>query len=470
MKGSIGYASIPYDDVLARTTYLTQLPMLAECLILERFCSELETLLTSIAPHSRFVTKFTEVFPSVLSYLTIDGRYRVIYLAGEKLCCGADESVRQDYLCTSESLLQNLGQIDKEFRDFLVPQLDLSGPRTGKFAVWRLARLSALVPDFGPYQDALFQVFAKQDITNACEWLRCMKKEVAMAYLPKALMAASAQAHVYAINAIEELDIGTDQELTNMCLMNETEPVVLQRLVELPPRMMSCAMVTKLLGSDCVAQKAASVALASPHFEELLPKLIEQGGAGCELNCVNFKILKNCKPIPYDFLAMLIKGSKEMVKPETVEAIVSLDRDEILYKLVFPRMGEEGSWRSRYNAVEIFRKIVEKTSNWDSEEQQLRVSEYAGFLVAMCLDHVYAVREAALETLNCLPHGETRTSVLNSLFSLAGDDLDDGQVSILRQVLSKGRPAIVESCDKEQVVSIMKLVNVDEPGYFDLKQ
>lgn len=470
MTSNTGYASVPYDNLVARSTYLAQLPMLAECLRFERFRTEMETLLTSISQQSVLVTKFTDVFPSILPFLSIDHQFQIIYVSGEKLCAAAEEKVKNAFLAVAENMLQGIGQIEKEFKDFILPQLDLSGPQTGRFAVWRLARLSVLVDDFSPFQDAMFQVFSKHDITNACEVLTVMKKDFAPQYIAKALMCASAQAHIYAINAIElfEIDV-TGDAVTSLCLMNEKEPSVLKRLVELPPKMLPLEMLKKLLEDSSVNAKAATAALASPFFEQLLPKLIEQGGVGCELNCVDFQVLKKCKPVPYEFLAMLLKVSKEILKQETIKEILSLDRDEILYKLVFPRMGEEGSWRSRFNAIEIFRGLLMKGEKWDSEEQQLKLSEYAGFVVAMCLDHVYSVREAAFETLSVFPPGDARLSVVNSLFSLAVDTIDDSQKSILRQMLKKTRAVIVESCEKDRVMEIMKLVNMEDPKYFDLK-
>jgi hypothetical protein len=49
-----------------------------------------------------------------------------------------------------------------------------------------------------------------------------------------------------------------------------------------------------------------------------------------------------------------------LFRPETVASIAGLDAESVLGKVVYPRLTEKGSWRSRYNAMLVFKAVVAK--------------------------------------------------------------------------------------------------------------
>jgi hypothetical protein len=124
-------------------------------------------------------------------------------------------------------------------------------------------------------------------------------------------------------------------------------------------------------------------------------------------------------------------------------------------------MNEKGSWRARLNAIEVFKQMLNRAPDWD-----MNLAEYAGFVVAMGLDHVYAVRQAAFSTLPLFPSGEELSCVVDPLFSLTERQMSDLQVTIIRHLLTDGKEVILKNYKAPRLAPILKRVNLDEAAYY----
>ncbi|OHT09596.1 hypothetical protein TRFO_21485 [Tritrichomonas foetus] len=472
-----GFASIAYDDSLARLVYIEQLPMIAECLTFDHFRAELETVLKSIAQFSNMVTKFTEVLPSILEELSKNEQNKssaisIVYMAGDKFCISSEEKSRNLFLNAAEEYLTKLNDIEFEYNNFLKPQLltQISdNTLSGKFSLWRLARLTVLSNDYSKYEDLIFKIFAGNDISisNASEALPIMHPNLARKYLVKALMSPSDQTRINAIKAIEAYDIDTNDQFIAMAFENENSTNVLLRISKLPAKLISENMLRKLISHEDTSKYASNVALSSPYFQNMLSVLKEKGGVGCEINLLDFDLVKKCEPIPFDFLSMLVRESKEIMKDSTIDKILTLDEGQVMVKLLFPRMNEKGNWRSRFNAIKIGRKILERAKEGRQELDQTDIMNFAGFVVAMGLDHVYAVREATFKLINLFPPKDAHF-IIESYISIVSTT-DDFQKQILKEFLMIARDVIATNYDRKKIEEVMKKIDMDYPNYFDGK-
>ena len=466
-----GFVSLPFEDKVARTAYLEELPTLAECLVYDHFRHECELILKSIAQFPNMVVKFTEVMPKILAILQKEQCFDLIYLSGDKFCISAENKSREAFLKEAESELQKIGDFQLEFNNFLKPQLlaQISDNSLGgKFALWRLARLTVLKPNFTDFEDLVFKIFSGNEtsVSNASEVLCIMRKNLASRYLVKALMSPDERARINAINAIEQHSIDTNEQYISVAFESENDPRVLDRIAHLPVDMITEIILKKLINTESTSSLASSLALSSKYFKDLLPILKEKGGVGCEINRVSFNILKQCNPIPYDFLSMLLKESKEIMKESTIEDILSLDEQQIMVKLIFPRMNEKGNWRSRYNAVQIVNKFLERAQSGKKKLDKDDFMNFAGFVVAMGLDHVYSVREANFKLLRLFPPEDARF-VIDSYISIVSTT-DDFQKQILKEFLEIARDVIVKSYDRKKIEDVMKKIDMVYPHYFDV--
>lgn len=463
---NFGFTSISYDDPLARQTYVEELPMLAECLAFGHFKQELQTILRSISQISSMVQKLIEVLPKTLEYLTKENSYKVIYLIGEKLCVSSEESDKQKFLDLAEKTLQNMNDIQYEFKELIQPQLLSSNNEFGnKFALWRLARLTQICDDYSQFEELICKAFSQPDVTNTAEILNILHPDLAKKYIITAFMCPSDSAHISAINAIETHKIDAKEESIAIHLINEQSPTVLSRICKMPPEMINKELLEKLLETDSISTMAASLALASPHFEEVLSKLEKTGAVGCEINYVNFDNLKKCKSIPYDFLSLMLKESKELIKEKTINEIVSLDTNMVLTKLIIPRIGEKGNWRSRYNTIQIMKKMLELPEISNNEQI---LSDFAKYALTFIFDHTYGVRIAIFDLVKCFPTvSKEVTFILNSLFAnIKQETLDADKKEILSESLTNLKPLIICNYNREKIESICHILQIDVNQYF----
>lgn len=460
-----GLASIPYENRIARSAYLDELPMLAECLAFDHFMEEMIVVVRSIAQYSFLVNKLDEVMPKIISTLTRNQALDFLYKIGERLCISAEDKAKQSFLVVAEQILQNFNDVEHEFTEFLSKEFQKES--ISKFALWRLARLTQIVQDYSAYENYFCTFFAPNSptFTDAAEILIVMHRNLAEKYIKSVLMSGNEQARMFAINAIEQHNIDTSDQFYTLAFGNEESNIVLQRIVRLPSKFLTEPILAKLLDHKDVGTIAASAALESPYFSALLPKLIQRGGSGCELNRVNFNVLRACDPIPYDFLALLVKESKEILKDEVINNICSLNHDKVLVKMIFPRMNERGTWRARFNAIQIFKKFLETHNIWESDLS----ADFSGFVVSMGLDQVYSVRCAAFEALNLFPPGDAFDLVIISFFSLV-TMTDKFHIQQLQHLLKVSRASLVKNFDHEQIRNVMKAISYDDPNYFDLSK
>jgi hypothetical protein len=320
--------------------------------------------------------------------------------------------------------------------------------------VWRIARLTALSDDYSAYEDDVFKIFSRGDVVVASEALVVLHPNLARRYLVNVLTCGNDRAFINGIDAIERHGFETDDPLIGTCLNNVTSPPIVHRIIALPVKFLTTALLLKLVDSPEVGKQAAAAAMNSRFFPNLLPKLMEGQCAGCELNALDFDVFTKHQPIAYGFLGALLREGHELLKPATVAAICNLDAESVLTKVVYPRLTEKGSWRSRYNAIAVFRAIMAKgAAAWDDATE---------FLVALGMDHVYAVREAAFAAFALCPDPK---AVCEPFFEIA-EGCDDLQRTMVRQFLMQTKELIVQNYDREKIEAAMKLVGFQSSSYF----
>jgi hypothetical protein len=128
--------------------------------------------------------------------------------------------------------------------------------------------------------------------------------------------------------------------------------------------------------------------------------------------------------------------------------------------MLLPRIGTKGSWRSRWNAVTIFRALISGSGNWEKS-----ASDYIKFAAAMALDHVYAVREAAFATFPLFPSAEERRQVIEKILEIAKDP-SDLQRTTLKQFFAQARDAAVEFSDRQRIEEALTVAGLTVADYF----
>ena len=196
--------------------------------------------------------------------------------------------------------------------------------------------------------------------------------------------------------------------------------------------------------------------------------LKERNVEGCELNNLDFSVIMTCDPIPFDFLSLLLRQSKEILHNDTIESILRLDKTQIMPHLIFPRINEKGNWRSRYNAILITSKMLENSSHGVDPLDPMDQQDLAGFIVAMGLDLVYSVRKAAFNTLKFFSDSSA-ASIIESLISIV-NQTDEFQKQILREFFELARSSIIKYEDREKLKNTMTMLGINDASYFDVSK
>lgn len=467
-----GYVSLDYNDEVARSSYLNEIPMIAECLPFSEFKNELEKVAKSIARSPNLVLQFNQIIPQIIQYLDRDQTYQIIYQTGEFFSNGSNDKIKQEFLNLTEKILQDANDIPYEFENYVKPKLitGQGGFSISRFALWRIARLTVLCDDKTPFESVIFTLFAGDDITvsSISSVLYLMDKSIAKKYLIKALTNSKESARIGAINAIETFEFDTREAFIDTVFKNETENMVLLRIVQLPPKLLSEEVIKILMTKNCTSSFACSIALQSPYLLDFIPMLKERNVEGCELNNLDFSVIMTCDPIPFDFLSLLLRQSKEILHNDTIESILRLDKTQIMPHLIFPRINEKGNWRSRYNAILITSKMLENSSHGVDPLDPMDQQDLAGFIVAMGLDLVYSVRKAAFNTLKFFSDSSA-ASIIESLISIV-NQTDEFQKQILREFFELARSSIIKYEDREKLKNTMTMLGINDASYFDVSK
>jgi hypothetical protein len=271
---SFGFASISYDDATARLSYIECLPMLAADLTYASFLSEIVTIARSVGCQDNLthIETLLWVIPRCFSSMDTMSAYDVTYQVGSALL-ESREKVKARVLELAEGVLGGLSHGDFEYREVLRPLL----ARMDKFAVWRIARLTAITDDFSAYEDDIFRILSRGDVVVASEALAVLYPSLARRYLVNMLTCGNYRAF---INAIERHGFTTEDPLIGTCLNNVTSHALLQRIAALPAKFLTMPLLLKLVGTSLFAKQAAVAAMNSRFFQEMVPKLIDGSAQG----------------------------------------------------------------------------------------------------------------------------------------------------------------------------------------------
>ena len=446
-----GFASLPMDYV-ARGAYIEEIPIIAECLPYQLFEAEMNYVLTSIAQKTQLTNKFIAIMEPTVKVLGKKEAYHFIYQAGTKFMSTFDSSLKIACSGPIEKILTDLGDIKYEIGEVLKPNLG-SKKRQSKFAVWRLARLANLVPNDEEVKTLVYQEFTDQEeLSISAELLPFLPKEEAQNYIVNAFISPFSEVKLAAVDTIGYHQFDNSLELINSYLIPENNLQVLEHVLKLPPQFVSAEFLKKLINHPDLGKKAVGFALKSPYLDDVVDNIIKNGCVGCELNNISIDTITKSKKPPYDLIAFMLRESTELIHEDIIKAIASLQESEVLFRIVFPRMGEKGSWRPRYAAVQIFQEIIKKKT----DEQML--PDYAGFIIAMMLDHCYAIRKLVVQTLCMFPAGWVRNFTIESVLSLSKQGSDDFHKSILKMLFDDAAPILVGY--EKQIENIKKTLNI----------
>ncbi|EAX86806.1 hypothetical protein TVAG_100280 [Trichomonas vaginalis G3] len=430
MNDNLGYTSIPYENSVAKQAYFENLPLIAECLPTEDFFKELEIILLSIVRNDKLITKFVEIIPLILQPDNISFNLRFIYKVGSIILTSFNNSLKTNYVEYAEKTLNSYNNVKLEIEEQIKPNLGQFA--NSKFAIWRLCSLTKIEPQIQDIGQLLYNEFNSPDrIQYAAEFLPFMSPSEAQRHIVNALINPQYVVRVSAVDAISyfKFDLSDQFYETNLC--QEKNIKVLEHVLQIPPENISLNILKPLINHPDLSSKAIAVALKSPHLVTLVPDLIKNGCAGAELADINIEVIKNMNPVPYDLIAMLLKESTKLVSDEIIKGIASLDELNVLFHIVFPRMGEKGSWRPRYIAVQIFKELVR---NKIADEM---IPDYAGFAIAMALDRCYYVRKLVMETIAIFPEGWAKSYTIESILSLANDKCDHFHCEMFKLLLQE---------------------------------
>ena len=285
-------------------------------------------------------------------------------------------------------------------------------------------------------------------------------------FLVRVLKSPDENDRIAAIHTIEVHEIYTNKRIINKLFLKEKSQKVLMKMAKLPPVLITKTMLRVLIKEECTSKIGCSICVSSPYFEEFLPMLKQKKGVGCEINKIDFPIISNCNPIPYEFLSMIIRESKEIINEETIESILNFDKAKVISYLILPRINEKGNWRCRYNTTMIAAKLLKNSMERIEPLDQVFIQIISGFVFAMSLDDVYAVRKAAFKTLYLFPQ-ENAVSIIESLTSIITEHTDDFKKQILREFFKVAQPTIVKYGNRATLVDVMKLINYEDPSFFD---
>lgn len=455
MNEVTGYASIPYENTVAKLVYFENLPLVAECLLPDDFFRELELIMNSIVRNDKLITKFVQLAPTMLLKDNIPFNMRFIYKVGSHVISGCNNVLRLNYVNFAESTLNSYKSYKIEIEEHIKPLLGQK--YLSKFAIWRLCSMTKIEPRIEDVDALLYPEFNTPDrIQFAAEFLAFMSPSDAQKHLVTALINPQDQVRISAVDAISffKFDLKDEFMETNIC--QEKNIRVLEHVLQFPPEIISLNILKPLISHPDLGSKAISVALKSPYLGELIPDLVKNGCAGAELSDIDIEVIKKLDPVPYDLLSLLLKESQKLVSDDIVKGIASLEEQNVLFHIVFPRMGEKGSWRPRYIACQIFKEMVKNKS---SDEM---LPDYAGFAIAMVLDHCYAVRKLVMETISIFPEGWARQYTIESILSLAIRSKDHFHCDMFRLLLQEA-PSVLTGFE-EEVAKAKKAVESDLNG------
>ena len=446
-----GFVTLPMETV-TRAAYIEEIPIIAECLPYTLFEAEMSCILTSVIQKSQLANKYISILEPTSKVLGKKEAYQFIYQAGTKFMSTLDGYLKIACSDPIEKILTELGDIKYEISEVLKPNLGTKN-RQSKFAVWRLARLSNLVPNDEEVKSLVYQEFTDQEeLVVSAELLPFLSKEEAQNYIVNAFISPIADVKIAAVDAVGYHQFDNSAELINSYLLSENSLKVLEHILKLPPKFVSAEFLKKLITHPDLGKKGIDFALKSPYLNEVIDTILKSGCTGSELNNMSIETIKSKKP-PYDLIALLLRESSELIHDDIIKAIASLQESEVLFRIVFPRMGEKGSWRPRYAAVQIFQEIIKKKTDKEM------LPDYAGFIIAMMLDHCYAVRKLVVDTLCMFPAGWVRNFTIESVLSLANQGNDDFHKSILKMLFDEAGPILVGY--EKQIANIKKTLQIE---------
>jgi len=387
-----GFSSLPYEDVQSRASYLSCLPMIAECLSKESFFIEFEKIITSIVKHTKLLQNFYGKLDELFLLMPHNDFIKLLYLCGSKICISSEDKPKLAFLNKADELMTKIGDYDLEIEHFIKP--GLGNTASSKFAVYRLCRMSNFLKDNSKIVQLLFCEFSYPDrLLYSSEFFQFLNPIMSKDYIYNLLIHSNEDVRIAAIRYFETHEIASGDDFLERCLVNEKSPRVQKEILQLPPKFVSINVIKSIINSGFLVSDAIRFSFSSPHLSELIPLILEKEPSGIEINFVDFASIIAMNPIPYGLLSDLLKESKEFLLPKTVESIASLNETEVLNLIVFPRINECVQWRARYNAVLIFQQIAKKRT--DDEF----CPDYLGFIVPMAIDHVYMVRQIAFEVI-----------------------------------------------------------------------
>lgn len=435
-----GFAILPVENE-TRLSYIEQLPIIAECLTQSEFENELNYILTSISRSDILIRKLLDVSSEVVKVLPKKQAFSYVYLVGGRLMSLYDNSTKVMCADTTEKILQDLNDLQFEIDNFIKPTVEnkvLEKRRLTKFALWRLARLTSLSQDNETVKVLVYNAFTDQEsLQFSAELLPFLSKEECQKYIVNAFLSPLAEVKASAVDAIGFHKFNESEELINTYLMTENSLTVLNHTLQFPPEIIPIGFLKRLIEHPDLGSAAMRIALKSPYLNDVIPDLIKNSCSGCELNDMSVDVILNTNPPPYDLISFMLRESSEIVHDNIIKAIAQLDENSVLFRIIFPRMGEKGSWRPRYAAVQIFKEIISR-----KDDSQM-IPDYAGFVIAMMLDTCYAVRHLVIETLKLFPEGWVKHFTLESILSLATPDADLFHLSIIKMLIDEAPSLLV---------------------------
>ena len=429
-KMNFGFSSLPYEDNISKLSYVKSLPLLAEILNFDTFFHEIDLILTSIIKNNLLINKFLKFFNLIINKLDPYNSTKIIYLTGQKICISLENSIKQLFLNLIEEILEKSIIKSDELEFFIQPNLGLN--EKSKFSIWRLCRLSILRLDITNFESLIFNEFTiLENLNFSSEFLSFININLLKKILNYTLISSNENVRINSIYSIIKNSNELNPNDYFIYFLNEKSSKVLKNLLNLPINFLNNDIFLNILNDQNCFLDALKFALSTSFFHLIIPIIKENGCIGCEINNLNFESIKNLNEIPYDILGNFLLESQEFIKKNIINELLQFNEEMILYKLIFPRMNEKKQWRSRYNALLIFKEIVIKDQN-----NEFRI-EYISFIIAMIMDHVYLVRELSFDILLIFKNNEMKEFILDSILQLIDQDFNDLIKNILIQMILK---------------------------------
>jgi len=404
-----GFSSLSYDDVKSKISYMSHLPLIAECLPYDCFIAEVNKIIQSISKNIKLLYSFSSILGSVIEKIGKEHVIEFCYFIGSKVYDSSD-SINSPLLeKTLNHELDSLNNLSEEKEKYIIPALEMK-QGFNQFIGLRAILISKTDSNL------IEKVFNETNLIVSAPLGYHLNKNQMIEVLPMFLKNKSPTVRKLVVSLIMKYGIENNDSITEF-ILNEQDPIIRVEILKLPLAFIPSDFIDAMINKSPIPKEIVEFIISNSLFEKLDNKDLME--VALEMNHINLELLICAKEIPFSLLIAILHNSKELLLEKTIDMIIRIDSIQIWDNILYPTMSFKGPWRVHYNSVLIFKSLIQKMQLLSMRESQ--IIEYFQFYVyyPSC-----RVREALFHAI-----GQMETKYrLDDLFKYIADEIFREQV------------------------------------------